>query len=425
MRANTRLGRPMRRKRAHHRSPVLQRARLRPGEDHLEPAALALLWIGGGLAASLAVGGIGYLALQSHRRRWENWVAAGKDFGLERVKRAWFRSDALVGTDRGIDLVADTYTESHGESSTTYTRVTAAHPDLPPDLQVDRESLLGGLAKRLWKGEDVQLGDPAFDGQLLLRGPEDHLLAALGQSTRAEVLARMDEPRATANKGQVLVVKAGVVREQAELSAWIRTARDQALALAVPRHEIPLRLGAHVREDPVPGFRVRSLEALATSHRDHPAFAAALAAALTDPAPEVRLAAAWHKTPRTLDWPAPVGGEAAILPLLGSALEVVVILACEALREVGSVQAVLPLRSLLAETKSPAVKAVAREALNTVQGRLGGAEVQGGLAVLDAPGGSSGGLAVSEAEPSGGLSVQESLEAEGTGPGGRPQPEKA
>ncbi len=379
------------------------------------------------IAAGAGVSGlVVWLAVRSHRARWQAWEAVGARLGLARVKRGFFKTDALVGDSGGVALVADTYTQSYGESSQTFTRVTADHPGLPLDLQVAKEGLLAGLAKRVWTGEDVQTGDAGFDDHMLLRGPEDHLLAVLDGVTREAVRGRLSEPGVTVKKGQATVEDSGTVRDPRKLEAWILATRDQALALALDPTEVPGRLARNAADELLADVRCRNLAVLATGHPDHPATAPAVAAALTDGDPSVRLVAAWHQRPRTREWPGAVGDEAVLVRLLDHPRTGIQTLACHALRESGSLGSVAPLRALEGGTRDSGVRGHALEAIRAIQGRLG-AERAGGLAVLETPPGAAGGLAVSGGPlPAGGLAVsEEAVEEVARQPGSAREPERS
>ena len=95
------------------------------------------------LAATATIGvgsAVVWAALRYSAARWRVWESVGARFGLTRTKRGFWKSDALTGTDGGVALVADTYTQSYGNSAQTFTRVTGDHAHLPPTLQVADEA---------------------------------------------------------------------------------------------------------------------------------------------------------------------------------------------------------------------------------------------------------------------------------------------
>jgi hypothetical protein len=76
-------------------------------------------------------------------------------------------------------ITFDTYTVSHGKSSSTYTRLRA--PYVNPDgfrFTIYRKSIFSDLGK--WLGmQDVVVGHPAFDDEFIVQGNDDKKLRAL------------------------------------------------------------------------------------------------------------------------------------------------------------------------------------------------------------------------------------------------------
>ena len=96
-----------------------------------------------------------------------------------------FQRSSARGRIEGIPICVDTYSEQSGKSRQVYTRVVAT-PTLPPGLVLRREGFK--LFGTLFKGEDLQVGDPDFDARALVRGPTRALRALLDVETRKTVL---------------------------------------------------------------------------------------------------------------------------------------------------------------------------------------------------------------------------------------------
>jgi hypothetical protein len=85
-------------------------------------------------------------------------------------------------------LVLDTYTESTGETHTTYTRLRA--PFLNPGgfrFQIHRKSVLSGLGKMLGM-QDIEVGDLEFDDAFIIKGNDDGIVRELLASAEVRQL---------------------------------------------------------------------------------------------------------------------------------------------------------------------------------------------------------------------------------------------
>ena len=135
---------------------------------------------------------------------------------------------------------------------------------------------------------DIQIGDPAFDAKVHLRGREDLVVAALHAQARSDVV-RLIEMGGEVKVGGDIVVEFP--------SETIDIARPQPVMIAVAQaltgvRSIPEALAKNALADPEPGVRLRNLELLCGNHRESPAARPAAEAALADPDPRVRLCAA-------------------------------------------------------------------------------------------------------------------------------------
>ena len=76
----------------------------------------------------------------------------------------------MSGELRGFRVKIDTYSQSHGKSSTTYTRFDVSFPaSLGLGLKLTAEGFFSGIAKRLGS-QDIEVGDAAFDPGVLVKG---------------------------------------------------------------------------------------------------------------------------------------------------------------------------------------------------------------------------------------------------------------
>ncbi|HEY3446445.1 MAG TPA: HEAT repeat domain-containing protein [Myxococcales bacterium] len=149
----------------------------------------------------------------------------------------------------------------------------------------------GGLdvVRKAVSGEDVLLGDAEFDAGAHVEGPEDQVLAALREPARRAVLPLLTGHRATVKDGVLRVELHGVVDGELVrrmLAGMAETAR--ALCVA----SVPEALADGARVDPNPEVRLRSLQVLLRTWREHEAAKRAAHAAIIDANPRARLAAA-------------------------------------------------------------------------------------------------------------------------------------
>jgi HEAT repeat protein len=145
------------------------------------------------------------------------------------------------------------------------------------------------VVRKAVSGEDVLLGDAEFDAGAHVEGPEDQVLAALREPARRAVLPLLTGHRATVKDGVLRVELHGVVDGELVrrmLAGMAETAR--ALCVA----SVPEALADGARVDPNPEVRLRSLQVLLRTWREHEAAKRAAHAAIIDANPRARLAAA-------------------------------------------------------------------------------------------------------------------------------------
>ena len=138
-------------------------------------------------------------------------------------------------------------------------------------------------------------GDPAFDGALVVRGDAVLVSALLDAETRRLLYraARSMEPGATLVARGVLTVTIGL-SHRVDAQAVLQRGRE-ALVLAQRLREpadVAARLTENVRNDPLPGVRLRNLEACLAAKPRPPVTDELLRIAAADGDPGVRLRAA-------------------------------------------------------------------------------------------------------------------------------------
>ncbi len=236
---------------------------------------------------AFAGAGVAYFYAHARQKRFEAALRTVADtYGLEFSPSSWRTSAQIAGTLDGVDVVVDSYTQGSGKSSQIYTRARASGP-LPADLTLAEEGFGSALGK-LFKGEDIQVGDAYFDGRVLVRGDTFDTLARLDEAGRDAVLDGLAAD-AHVTDGEAITRRSGHIDEVHALDAMLQTVLSLARALdhgGDPGGRLARAVGA----DPSVGYRLRALEALLA--RRHPAAQDAARAALDSDHAPLRLQAA-------------------------------------------------------------------------------------------------------------------------------------
>jgi hypothetical protein len=358
------------------------------------------------LAMPIVLGVVVFLASQTRQKKQAAWKQVGMDYDLLFYDGGWFGKDTLNGTVQGQDVFVDTFTTSSGKSQQTWTRI-QSRDSVPAGVKIGREGVFSGLGK-LFKGEDLQIGDTAFDDAILIRGPERMLRAQLDADNRNRLSTALMDHSLEVVDGVVRWQKMGTVTEPHRLSAAIDEVVDVARALDVRGLDVTQALLDNLRDDPAAGVRRQCLLQL-MEDRDPEVVKQALRIAESDGSPQVRLVAkmqaiknapavgwaevhmfASAKEPDHAVFAAQLvrkhtlhAGHDAMVDLLGRDDADVRVAAAKALAVIGRREAVehlLPLtKGLLADEQ---VKSATRFAVESIQGRLGRSGA-GGLAVVD------------------------------------------
>ncbi len=347
------------------------------------------------------------------------WQVVGERMGL---RFSCEGNDAqLSGQLEGCRVLVERFLRSQGKTRVLATRIRVAG-QIPPGVQVRPESAWQQVQK-VWEGQDLQVGDDAFDGAVNLRGPAHHLRACLDYPTRRRVELAVSEGLRVED-GTILKEMNGAMDSVDELAQSIRRAVGLSRALSVDAPAITAALAANARRDPAPGVRRHCIEALLERAPTSDAATSAVRSALDDADERVRVLAARRSigpeaqealfalatskddevcraVAEGLATLADPRAEQALVQLLSRPADGVRCAAARSLGRVGSIAAVEP---LLALTKGALfggeAREAAREAVRRIQERLGDADA--GRLSLAEPGGEG---ALSLAEPDGALSL--------------------
>ncbi len=168
----------------------------------------------------LLIGSIAYLANKSHQRTVGAWRAAAQQLGLHVEAKSRMARPVISGTLNGIPVTIDTYTQRSGNSNTTYTRYRVGYPPLNLGLQMKREGGLSFITK-MFGFEDVEVGDPIFDGAFTIKtDSRDQLAKLLTPSVRSGLLRLMASyPNVVVGDASMKVTRAKFENKQEVLTS--------------------------------------------------------------------------------------------------------------------------------------------------------------------------------------------------------------
>jgi hypothetical protein len=193
---------------------------------------------------------------------------------------------------------------------------------------------------------EVVTGDPDFDRQFQVRGPEDVARALLDVETRGALLALLAGPIPVRDlvmmEGELYAHPPGRVAPGG-LDQLERRVAALAAPLRMPA-DVARRLAETLLAERVAAARPLQLDALARHHPEHPATILAVREALPDRDPEMRLAAARALGPEGRD----------VLLALARDAEVDASVAARAIEAVGSAAAASDFCSVLSATLAAA-----------------------------------------------------------------------
>ncbi len=129
-------------------------------------------------------------------RRWfgpsreEIWRKLSDDLRARYVDGGWSRSDRVEVTHGDWTLTLDTYTVSTGKTTVVYTRMRAPYVN-PEEFRftIYRRGFFSDIGKTFGM-QDVEVGDPAFDQDFIVKGTDDARLRSLFSSPRLRELIR-------------------------------------------------------------------------------------------------------------------------------------------------------------------------------------------------------------------------------------------
>ena len=168
------------------------------------------------------------------------------------------------------------------------------------DISLTSEGVRSSVSRSLG-GLEIHVGDPAFDDNLFVRGLEPLVRAVLDAETRRLVLLlfqgrveilgpdtdRVFDGTVSLDSGLLRVKAVNAISSPKWLGECLLGFLDVARRMAQPA-DIPGRLAANARDDPLPEVRLANLRALAEEYPGRPVTRRTLRWALAEPDLDVR-----------------------------------------------------------------------------------------------------------------------------------------
>ncbi|MFT7583445.1 MAG: hypothetical protein ACI9MR_005132, partial [Myxococcota bacterium] len=211
------------------------------------------------------------LTFAFNTRKWKkNFEAQAARFGLDYQAGTWLARPRLSGTYRDVDVVVDVVRGKSQRSPKT-TRV-RANTGFPFELDL-RQETLGASIGKAFLGNDLPIGDPNFDGQVLVRGGDKtEVVASLTADARRCVIDGLNSGMRFRD-GYASVGRRGRVRKDGTMQALLDRVVEAHLATA-PRGDIlPEKLAYNAVNDPVRAVQINNFEMLLSRFASTPASA--------------------------------------------------------------------------------------------------------------------------------------------------------
>ena len=124
----------------------------------------------------------------------EVWRQLSQEMGAEFIDGGFWKGSKVQVHVKPWTITLDTYSESSGESSVTYTRMRA--PYINPKgfrFTIYRKGIFSALGKLLGM-QDIEVGDPDFDEAFIIKGNDESKVVSLFSDTRIRQMIQ-DQPK--------------------------------------------------------------------------------------------------------------------------------------------------------------------------------------------------------------------------------------
>jgi hypothetical protein len=124
----------------------------------------------------------------------EVWRQLSEEIGAEFVEGGFWKGSKVRAHVGPWTITLDTYTDSSGESSTTYTRMRAPYINAEGfRFTIYRKGFFSNLGKLLGM-QDIEVGDPEFDEAFIIKGNDESKVASLLSNRKIRQMIQ-DQPQ--------------------------------------------------------------------------------------------------------------------------------------------------------------------------------------------------------------------------------------
>lgn len=122
----------------------------------------------------------------------EVWSEFAEEIEGKFIEGGIFKGNKIEARFENWTITIDTYTQSSGNTSQTYTRLRAPYKELQKlDFKVYKSGIFSGIGKALGM-QDVIIGDSEFDENFIIKGSDDDKLKELLQLDKIRELISIE-----------------------------------------------------------------------------------------------------------------------------------------------------------------------------------------------------------------------------------------
>lgn len=123
----------------------------------------------------------------------EVWGQFANEIGGEYINQGVFKPKQVIVEFEGWIIVLDSFSRSHGKSSTAYTRIRAPYKPIDRlQFKIYKSGLFSDLGKAFGM-QDIELGEKKFDENFIIKGnPEDKVRELLSSDKVKELIEKVD-----------------------------------------------------------------------------------------------------------------------------------------------------------------------------------------------------------------------------------------
>jgi hypothetical protein len=159
------------------------------------------------------------------KNRNRAWSEAARQLGLAFTPGGFLKGRKLAGRVAGMQVVVVTFTRGSGKNSSTFTRFCVTFPrPLGLGLSLTKEGFFSGVSK-FFGSQDIQIGDPAFDQAMIIKGTSEHSIQSFLTPARRLRIQRFMAWRHenTINDNSIQCVKSGVASDRSSMVSTVQS----------------------------------------------------------------------------------------------------------------------------------------------------------------------------------------------------------